>query len=133
MYFIFGGIELKRSFQVETPTEQPSPFGAGKLNAIVRITVTGLDLTEVTSTITTRYESDSLKAITHGFFQQAGRKLTRAQLAEMPVVQVKDDAEGTSDLTLGLATRPRVTRRISMGPQLAKLDEWNFRLVRSKR
>jgi hypothetical protein len=130
MYFVFGGIELRRGFLAEAPIEPPSPLGGEPLKAVTRIAVTALDANSVTSTITTRYEPESLRSMTYAFLQQAGVKMPAAQWNDVPPIRMTDDTEATSDLALGLAIRLRVVRRIAIDGQMNRLDEWGMRLVK---
>ena len=130
MYFSLGGVELRKGLELEAPVEVPSPFGGTDLKANIRTAVTRLEGNEVTVRISLRYDPASLAEMTQNLMKQAGAKMTAEQLASVPPMDLADETEGTAEIGLGLPVQMKVTRRVSMGSQMKRTDEWGFRLVK---
>jgi hypothetical protein len=130
MYFVFGGIVLKPGFEVELPMEQESPLGGAKLKSTVRFGLTKLSPSEAQAVMVTKHDAATLKAMTESLIQRAGTKPPEGEVAALPPIQLTDDSVGTLDLALGVASNLVTTRRVSLGDQLGRLDEWKFRLLK---
>ena len=127
-YFGLNGVELGVGESVSAELAQPNPFGGEPLPAQFTVRVESATADVASLVTTTVYDGSDLMRAMARLMENAGKPISKEELAKVPAMQIGDDGRFVFDRGVGLMREVTVTRRVTV-PGRVQLDRTEIRLI----